>query len=125
MPSCKILIPWNLTIGDWAMISDSVVIDNHSMVTIGDLVVVSQEVYLCTGSHDIKDPYMPLIHSPIAIMDYSWICARAFIGPGVTVNEGAVVGACAVVVRDVQDWSVSAGNPARFIKKRELRQIET
>ncbi|WP_286177323.1 hypothetical protein [Stieleria mannarensis] len=63
---------------------------------------------------------MKLTTSPIRIEDGAWVCARSFVGPGVTIREGAVVGACGVVVKDVQAWTVVAGNPAREIKKRKL-----
>lgn len=61
-----------------------------------------------------------MIKSPIVIADQVWVCADAFIGPGVTIGEGAVVGARACVFKDVEPWSVVGGNPARFIKKRIL-----
>ena len=64
---------------------------------------------------------MCLTYAPIQIDDQVWIAARAFIGPGVKIGEGAVVGACAVVTSDVSPWTVVAGNPAKFIKKRELK----
>jgi putative colanic acid biosynthesis acetyltransferase WcaF len=63
---------------------------------------------------------MPLLKPPIRIEDQAWICADAFVGPGVVVGEGAVVGARAVVTKDVAAWTVVAGNPARFVKKRAL-----
>jgi len=49
-----------------------------------------------------------------------WICTDAFIGPGVTVGEGSIAGARAVVVKDVPAWTITAGNPAKFIKKRNI-----
>lgn len=63
---------------------------------------------------------MELTHKPIVIASQAWVAARAFVGPGVTVGEGAVVGACAVVMKDVEPWTVVAGNPAKFIKRREI-----
>jgi putative colanic acid biosynthesis acetyltransferase WcaF len=64
---------------------------------------------------------LPLLKPPIVIRDAAWICADAFIGPDVTIGEGAVVGARAVVVKDVEPWTVVAGNPARTIKRREIQ----
>ena len=63
---------------------------------------------------------MELTYSPILIGSQAWVAARAFVGPGVTVGEGAVVGACAVVTKDVEPWTVVAGNPAKFIKNRVI-----
>ena len=89
-------------------------------ITIGAQVVVSQGAFLCCASHDISSPIMELIYKPIVIGPQAWVAARAFIGPGVTVGEGAVVGACSVVTKDVDHWTVVAGNPAKFIKNRAI-----
>jgi len=64
---------------------------------------------------------MELTYAPIVIGDNAWVASRAFVGPGVTVGEGAVVAACAVVTKDIEPWTVVGGNPAKFIKKRELK----
>jgi len=82
--------------------------------------MVSQEAYLCAGTHDYTKLALPLVTMPITIEADAWICARAFIGPGVTVGAGAVVAAGAVVPRDVPAWTIVGGNPARFIKERVL-----
>ena len=82
---------------------------------------VSQRAHLCAGTHDFRDPAMPLLRPPITIHDDAWICADAFIGPGVEIGSGAVVGARAVVVKGVAAWMIVAGNPAREIGKREIR----
>lgn len=91
---------------------------NVSKVTIGDDVVVSQDAFLCTATHDYNDASFPLAVAPIAIESHAWIAAGAFLSPGITVNRGGVVGARAVVSRDVPAWAVVAGNPARVIKTR-------
>lgn len=114
-------IPWNLTMGEYSSLGPRVVLYNLGSITIGSHTVISQDSYLCGGTHDHTRPEMPLVKSPISIGDNVWICAGAFIGPGVTIGEGAVIGARAVVVKDVEPWTVVAGNPAKFIKKRELR----
>ena len=64
-----------------------------------------------------------MITKPIVIHDFSWVAAEAFVAFGVTVGEGAIVGARAVVVKDVDPWTIVAGNPAQFIKRRVM--IET
>lgn len=83
---------------------------------------VSQGAYLCTASHDITNPLNPLITAPIVIEDQAWIAAGAFVGMGVEIGQGAVVGARATVFKDVEAWTVVGGNPAKFIKKRIIKE---
>lgn len=115
----RIYSPWNLTIG-YSLVGPRVDIYNKGKVKIGDDVVISQDVYICTASHDITLPTMDLVTKPIVIEDNVWVAAKATILPGVTIGEGAVVGACAVVAKDVPPWSVVVGNPARVVGKRVL-----
>lgn len=84
-------------------------------------VCISQGAYLCTASHDITNTNNPLITATICINSFSWIAADAFVNMGVTIGEGAVVGARAAVFKDVEPWTVVGGNPAKFIKKRVIR----
>jgi putative colanic acid biosynthesis acetyltransferase WcaF len=121
LPSCKVWAPWNLTVGDFSCLSEDVDCYAVDKITIGAQAVISQEAFLCCASHDISSPIMELTCKPVVIGDNAWVAARAFVAPGVTVGEGAVVAACAVVTEDVAPWSVVAGNPARFIKKRVLK----
>ena len=116
----RVYYPWLLEIGELAIIGDNAELYDLGPVTIGDRAMVSQEAYLCAGTHDYTQPAIPLITRPIIIGSDASICARAFVGPGVTVGNGAVVGACAVVTKDVPAWTVVAGNPARAVKKREM-----
>ena len=81
--------------------------------------MISQYSYLCAASHDYRETHLPLIAAPISIDESTWICARAFIGPGVTVGKKVVVAACAVVVKNVPDNVVVGGNPSKVIKTRE------
>ncbi len=110
--------------GAHAAIGPEAEIYNFAPVHIGRHATVSQYAYLCTGSHDYRDLSMPLTYSPIEVGDHAWVAARAFIGPGVHVGRGAVVGACAVAIRNVEDWTVVAGNPARFVKIRRSDELD-
>jgi putative colanic acid biosynthesis acetyltransferase WcaF len=118
--SAKIYMPWNLEMDEYACMASEVDCYNVVRVKIGKHATVSQHAFLCTASHDISKSNMPLITAPIAIEDQVWIAADAFIGMGVTIGEGAVVGARAAVFKDVEPWTVVGGNPAKFIKKREI-----
>lgn len=120
-PSAVIFMPWNLTIGDWSAVGESAYIYNLGSVTIGRSVTISQRAHLCAGTHDYTSPDMALLRPPIVVDDEAWVCADAFVGPGVTIGAGAVLGARAVAVRDVPPWMIAVGNPARPIKPRELR----
>lgn len=120
MDGVKVWYPWNLTMEVHCALGSGVEVYNFANVRIGEQATVSQDTYLCTATHDHEDPAMPLRFRPITIGNQAWVAARCFIGPGVTVGEGAVVGACAVVVRDVEPWVVVAGNPARVVRQRRL-----
>ena len=123
-PSAVVVMPWNVSIGDWSAVGDGVRLYALGPVSIGSSVTISQHAHLCAGTHDYTRRDMPLLKPPITIGDHAWICADAFVGPGVTIGEGAVVGARAVAMRDVAAWEVVAGNPARFIKHRRIDSSE-
>lgn len=115
-PTVRILIPWHLAIGDRASVGDHVILYALGPIEIGEDATISQGAHLCAGTHDHRQPTMPLIKAPITIGARAWICADAFVGPGRRVGRGAVVGARAVVTRDVADGVTVAGNPARAIR---------
>jgi putative colanic acid biosynthesis acetyltransferase WcaF len=119
-PSARIEIPWQLSIGDHASIGERVLVYNLGAVDIGARATVSHNAHLCAGSHDYRAPDLPLLRLPIRIGAEAWVCAQAFVGPGSEVGEGAVVGGGAVVNGRVEAWTVVAGNPAVYVKHREL-----
>jgi putative colanic acid biosynthesis acetyltransferase WcaF len=120
-PTTKIWGPWHLEMGDYSCLGPDVDCYCMAPIRIGHNATVSQYAYLCTGTHDISDPHMKLVAYPINIGDGAWVCAGVFVGPGVTLGEGAVAGARSSVFKDVEPWAVVGGNPAKFIKKRVLR----
>lgn len=120
--SCEIWQPWKLIIGDYVALSEHVVCYTVDTITIGNQTTVSRDAFLCCASHDVTSPIMELTHAPITIGANTWIAARAIVMPGRSIGDGAVVAAGAVVVDDVEPWTIVGGNPAKFIKKRELRE---
>ena len=119
--STRVYFPWNLAVGDWSAIGEGVLLYNPGQITLGEKVTISHGAHLCAGTHDYRDPQMALLKLPIRVNSDAWVCADAFIAPGVVVGNGAVVGARAVVTKNVEPWTVVAGNPARVIGKRELK----
>jgi putative colanic acid biosynthesis acetyltransferase WcaF len=117
-PSARISIPWNLSIGEQSAIGDRAIIYALGPITIGDRATISQGAHLCAGTHDYRDPTMPLMKVPITIGDEAWICADAFIGPGVVVGSRTIVGARAVVMKSFGPGLVLGGNPAGILKRR-------
>jgi putative colanic acid biosynthesis acetyltransferase WcaF len=117
-PSVRIAIPWKLTVGDHAAIGDRAIIYALGEITLAERVTVSQGAHLCAGTHNYRDPAMPLLKPPIVIDRDAWICAEAFIGPGVRVGSRAIVGARCVVMTDVAPGAIMIGNPARVLRQR-------
>ncbi len=116
--SARIWYPANLVMGDYATLGRRVRCYNQARVTIEAYAVVSQDATLCAGTHDYEDPHFPLRARPIVLEAKSWIAAEAFVGPGVTVGAGAILGARGVAMKDLAAGTIHAGNPAVAIKQR-------
>lgn len=119
-PSCFVWAPWNLVMGEYTVLGDGVDCYTMDKIIIGSKVAVSQRTFLCTGSHDITSLRRPLITRPILIEDHVWVCAEAFVGPGVTLSNNSVVAARAVAVKDTSAFDIVAGNPARKVGTRKI-----
>lgn len=124
-PTVRMAIPWNISIGNYAAVGDRVTLYSLGRITVGSNVTISQGAHLCAGTHDYRDPTLPLQKVPISVCDGAWICADAFLGPGVTIGELAVVGARATIVRDVAPHAIMAGNPAMQIGERAIRSARS
>lgn len=118
--SVRVWYPKNLEMEAHSVLGPRVNCYSMGRITIGESSVVSQGAHLCAGTHDIRDQNFQLITKQIVVAPRAWIAAEAFIGPGVTVGEGAVVGARAVLFQDAEPYGVYVGNPARWIKRREI-----
>ncbi|MGA3066849.1 MAG: glycosyltransferase [Tepidisphaeraceae bacterium] len=120
-PTAMVEIPWNLDIGDDVIIGDYAILYSLGTITIRRGAIISQYAHLCAGTHDYTTRHFPLIKPPIVVGEEAWIAADAFIGPGVTIGDRAVVGARATVVKDVPADQVVIGPAATFLKPRQLR----
>lgn len=122
-PGVRIFAPWHLECEDVVAIADGAILYNPSRMRLGSHAIVSQEAYLCGATHDCDDPAFPLIARDITIGAYAWICARATVLPGVTVEEGAVLGLGSVATGTLSAWAVHAGVPARKLRNRAGRDL--
>lgn len=118
-PHVRIKFPWRLSIGDHCWIGQGLWIDNIADVSIGSHVCLSQNGYLCTGSHDRRSRSFDLIALPISIADGAWIAASCILLPGIKIGANAIVAAGSVVTKDVPSATIAGGNPAQPIKIRE------
>lgn len=116
--SARIWYPPNLEMGDYSVLGWKVNCYSQGKVTLGRYAVVSQYSHLVSGTHEIDEPSFQLYTRPIVIGDNAWVASDAFVGPGVTVGEGAVLGARAVAFKNLDPWTVYVGNPARPARPR-------
>ncbi|MEM9752950.1 MAG: hypothetical protein AAF916_06145 [Planctomycetota bacterium] len=115
----RVTCPWNLTIGPDTAIGEHAHLYCLGPVTLGSRVTISQNSHLCAGSHDYRDPaLMPLLREPIQVQDDAWVAADAFVGPGVTLGEGTLLGARGAAFKDLRPWTIYGGNPARELGPR-------
>lgn len=121
-PSARIWAPWNLEMGDHSCLSEQVDCYCVDKICIGAHSTVSQYSFLCTASHDYTKASMPLVTAPITIGKRVWITADVFVGPGVTIGNGAVITARSSVFSDIPAWSVARGNSAIPIRTRAFEE---
>ncbi len=119
-PSVRITMPWNLNVGAQSSVGDHAIIYALGPVEIGPRSTVSQYAHLCAGTHNWRDPAMPLVKSPVKIGSDVWICAQVFVGPGVEIGDNSIIGACSVVMKSVGPNSIGHGNPFRMSKQRSM-----
>lgn len=118
-PSAQITYPWKLSIGDYAWIGDDVVLYTLGEIRIGAHAVVSQRSYICTGSHDYTKATFDIFSKPIIIEDECWLATDVFVGPGVTIAKGMVIGARSSVYKSIDAApGVYKGNPAKRVGER-------
>jgi putative colanic acid biosynthesis acetyltransferase WcaF len=130
-PSCRIRrlarfeCPWHFRAGANTSIGDGAIIYCLGPVKVGERVTISQYAHLCAGAHDYTKPEMPLRRPPITIESDVWIAADAFVGPNVTVGQGAILGARGAAFHDLEPWMIYRGNPAVAVKPRRYEGRES
>jgi acetyltransferase-like isoleucine patch superfamily enzyme len=111
--------PSNISIGKDSIIGEKATLDGRDRLTIGDHVDIASEVMIYNAEHDINDHSFKATNAPVTIGDYVFIGPRAIILPGVTIGRGAVVAAGAVVTKNVDEFTIVGGVPAKVIGERE------
>ena len=114
----NISCPWNLKVGDFCWLGESVWIDSLACVELGNRVCISQGSYLCTGNHDYKKASFDLRLGPILIGAEAWIGAKSILSPSSIIGKGSVVCIGSVVSGSVHPYSVVRGNPAVLVGHR-------
>ncbi len=120
-PGAIIWAPWNLECAEDVGVASGAILYSQAKIRLGRRAVVSQGAHLCSGSHDYEDGGFPLFAKPINVGAYAWLAAECFVQPGITIGDGAVIGARSVVTKDVPAWTVCAGQPCKPIKPRLWR----
>lgn len=120
-PTARFTYPWKIAIGDYSWIGDYVVLYSLDRIEIGKHCVISQKSYLCTGSHDIKDPAFGLKTAPITMGNGAWVATDCFVGPGVKIGANAVIGARSSVFKDMPPGQVCLGSPCRPCYARDVQ----
>jgi putative colanic acid biosynthesis acetyltransferase WcaF len=115
-PSARIFDPLALQLNSFSSVGPRAFLYNHACITIGERSIISQDSFLCTGDHEFRSPNFLLMSKPITIGDDCWICAGCFVGPGVYIGNGGVLGARAVLFKDLPADQVWVGNPAGFAR---------
>jgi maltose O-acetyltransferase len=116
--------PKNIKIGEGTIIGDHVFLDGRVKLTIGNHVDIASDVLIYNSEHDIEAEDFSAREEPVEIGDYVFIGPRVIILPGVKIGKGAIVAAGAVVSKDVVDFAIVGGVPARTIGERKNKKLK-
>lgn len=117
-PSVSITYPWKLTIGDYSWVGDDSIIYNLGQINIGSDVAIAHRVFLCTGLHKIDKVTFDIGQKPILIGNEVWLTSDVFVGPGVTIGRGSIIGARSSVFTNMPEGMICLGTPAKPVKPR-------
>lgn len=121
---CRFFDPKNIEIGEGTIVGDHVFLDGRGHLKIGDHVDIASQVLIYNSEHNLNDKYFTADVENVEIGDYCFIGPRAIILPGVKIGKGAVVAAGAVVTKDVGEYKIVGGVPAKEIGERENKNPE-
>jgi putative colanic acid biosynthesis acetyltransferase WcaF len=119
-PSARFYYPWHIEIGDYSWIGSGVELYSLAPIRIGCHCVVSQNSYLCTGSHNSASRDFKLETAPITLENGVWVAANCFVGAGVTIGANTVVGASSAVFKTLPSQHICLGNPCQPYKVRVI-----
>lgn len=114
-------LPWNLTMGHLSSLGDNSWTYCLDKIDIGEKCCIGKDVYLITGSHSVISSTFDMVTQPIKIENGCWVATGSYILSGVILKEFSVVGAMSLVVKSTNQFDIVGGNPAKFIKKRNLK----
>ncbi|MBI2008292.1 acyltransferase [Candidatus Amesbacteria bacterium] len=115
---CRFFDPSGIKIEEGTIIGDRCFLDGRAKLTIGNHVDIASQVMIYNSEHDINSDDFHATSAPVSISDYVFIGPRAIILPGVKIGKGAIIGAGAVVTKDIPDFAIVGGIPAKVIGER-------
>ncbi len=121
---CKFFEPRGISIGKDTIVGDRVFLDGRASLKIGDHVDIASEVMIYNSEHDLEDPTFSAVEETVEIGDYVFIGPRSIILPGVKIGKGAIISAGAVVTKDVEQFAIVGGVPARKIGERKIKDLK-
>lgn len=116
--------PSNIEIGEGSIIGQNAFLDGRDNLKIGKHVDIASDVLIYNSEHDINSDDFRPVHAPVEIGDYVFIGPRVIILPGVKIGKGAIIAAGAVVTKDVGDFEIAGGVPAKAIGERQNKNPE-
>lgn len=116
--------PKGITIEDGVSIGPNVLLDGRKGLHIGKSAVIAYDAIIWTLNHDYNDLHFCGKGAPVSIGEYAWICSRSIILPGITIGKGAIVASGAIVTKDVPEYAIVGGTPAKIIGKRDIKDYK-
>ncbi len=121
---CKFFDPRGVKIGEDTIVGDRAFLDGRAGLIVGSHVDIASEVMIYNSEHDLDDPEFKATEEPVQVGDYVFIGPRAIILPDVRIGKGAVVAAAAVVTKDVPNYAIVGGVPAKVIGERRNKDFK-